>query len=203
MSFEHVSGLDYALDPYPAELRVGEARAAYFERYGLDDGGYEADWAYLKFGGVPVVLRNTRTRKRLIRAHDLHHLATGCNAVWNQGELDVVAFEARSGVRHAFLMGWVIVLNLFTLALLIRPRTLFRCFVQSRGARNLFGAPIGTIDDSMTVGELRRHLGFASRPLSTTRDDRIAFLLTSLQAIGTTLLCYGLPLPAAAWWWFG
>ena len=62
--------------PHPDDQPTGTALLEYFKRYGLGDGGYDEDWAHLKLGVVPVVLPNTDGRKRNLRAHDLHHIAT-------------------------------------------------------------------------------------------------------------------------------
>src|SRR5688500_7510363 len=109
-------------DLYDDRLGVAQARDRYLERYGLGDGGYDADWTFTWFGPVPVVLPNFASRKRALRAHDLHHVATGCNAVWNQGELDVTAFELRGGGPGRLLLGWAIIVPLFALGLVLRPR---------------------------------------------------------------------------------
>src|SRR5215470_16967968 len=78
-------------------MLVRDARDDYFTRYGLTPQSYTEDWTFLWFGPVPVLLRNTAGRKRALPAHDLHHVVTGCDAVWNQGELEVTAYEVRSG----------------------------------------------------------------------------------------------------------
>src|SRR5687767_9476571 len=96
-------------DRYDDQLLVSEARDRYLSRYGLDGGGYEDDWTFTWVGWVPVVVPNTPARKKALRAHDLHHVATGCNAVWKQGEIDVAAYELRAGGPGRFGMGWWII----------------------------------------------------------------------------------------------
>jgi hypothetical protein len=189
-----------AADHYPEEMLVRDARDAYFAKYGLDDGGYDDDWVFFWFGWIPAVLPNTRGRKRAIRAHDMHHIATGCNAVYDEGELDVVAFELRAGGPGWFAMGWQILLSLFALGLVLRPRQLWRLFLRARGARNLFGA---TVDESiygLTVGELRARMRLGPERTEWDRRDVLEFLgwsllswlyVAALLAAIAGLLCLG------------
>jgi hypothetical protein len=168
------------------ETRVSDALAAYLERYDLGDGGYTDDWSVFTFGWVPVMLPNTDGRKKALRAHDMHHLATGCNAVYDEGELDLVAYELRSGGPGSFyLMGWMILLHLFALGTLVRPRHLFRLFVRARGTRNLFGKTVGEEIYGLSVGELRERLGLTRKGLVWNARDAMEFL-------GWTLLSHTL-----------
>jgi hypothetical protein len=194
MSFQHVDGLGYVPDYYAADCPVGVARDAYFQRYGLGDGGYNDDWVHLKAGYIPVAFPNTPARKRNIGAHDLHHLATGCNAVWNQGEIDVSAYEIRTGGCGTFVFGWVLILNAFTLGLFVRPGAMFRCFVQSRGARNLFQRQVGRRFDGMTIAELRRYLRILDAPRQAAADDVFQFAMWGVLALAMTAASVAGPL---------
>jgi hypothetical protein len=58
--------------------QVRQARTEYFRANGFgDDGGHHARWVKVKLGAVPLWFPNTDARRRAVRLHDLHHLATG------------------------------------------------------------------------------------------------------------------------------
>jgi hypothetical protein len=191
------------LDFYPPESTVAAARQTYFDRYGLGDGGYEANWVYIKLGSLPVVFPNTPARKRNVRAHDLHHLATGYNAVLSQGEIDVSAFELSCGGCRTFLFGWMVICGLFVLGLVVRPRPLFRAFMRGRGARNLFQTPVGSRYDAMTVAELRRFLGVRDGLRLAGGADVGMFAVWSAISILVTALsatAFTAPIALGVWW---
>ena len=49
------------------EVRVADARAAYFEANGFGpDGGYDEDWVRFRVGPVPVMFPNTAGRKAAV-----------------------------------------------------------------------------------------------------------------------------------------
>lgn len=169
---------------YDEELAVADARDQYLKRYGLGDGGYDDDWVFAWVGWLPVVLPNTAGRKREIRAHDLHHVLTGLNARWYEGEIDVSAWEIAAGGCGKFLFGWAILLSMFALGLLIRPRAMFGAFLRGRGARNLFGTTVDGRIYEMKLGDLRRLVGLTKSTLRPTRADRLAFLGWSAVAVG-------------------
>ncbi len=61
---------------YDSQTTLREARARYFAVNGFGDGGYTRKWVPVKLGPAIVMLRNTASRVRSVRLHDLHHIAT-------------------------------------------------------------------------------------------------------------------------------
>src|SRR5262245_1592727 len=82
----------------PQTLR--EAAAAH--QLGMADAGVDADpdarWVRIKIGPIPFAYPNTKARKRLVRAHDLHHLLTGYGTDL-LGEAELGAWELGTGIR--------------------------------------------------------------------------------------------------------
>jgi hypothetical protein len=165
---------------------VAQARDRYLAASGLGDGGYDDAWVFSWLGWLPVAFPNTAGRKKAIRAHDLHHVATGYDAVWKRGEIDVSAWELGSGGCGPFALGWWIILSLFALGLVVRPRGAFRAFVRGRGARNLFGTTVDASIDGLRLGELRARLGVGSAR-AATRADALAFALWAPVAVVVAL----------------
>jgi hypothetical protein len=140
-------------DPTP----VREARAEYFRANGFEaDGGYDARWVKVKLGQVPVWFPNTAARRRAVRLHDLHHLATGYETSL-VGEAEIGAWELAGGCEH-YAAAWVLNIAAVLLGLLVAPRRLWRAFLRGRQSETLYhlGFEDRCLDE--TVGELRRWL---------------------------------------------
>src|SRR5688572_6968609 len=73
----HRAGPRLAMVEYAESSSVRDARTAYFLANGFSDAGYRDAWVHLKVLGIPVAFPNTRSRKRAVPLHDLHHVATG------------------------------------------------------------------------------------------------------------------------------
>lgn len=172
---------------------VESAYAEFLARYALGDGGYGDNWVQGKVGIVPILLPNTKARKREIGAHDLHHIATGCNAIWHEGEIDIAAYELRSGGCGRFVMGWLIMLGFFFVGLLVRPRSVFQTFVAARGGKNLFGRRVGREVLAMTVAEFRAQLRVPRELRAATRRDYVLFSITTCFALLEALVILGTP----------
>jgi len=145
---------------YDPGLTLREARALYFARNGLGDGGYGDRWVVLRAGGIPVgAFPNTAERVRSVRLHDLHHVLTGYDTSW-LGEAEIGAWELASGCRDhyaAWLLNGLVVL----VGLLLSPAALHRAVRRGRRSRNLYE---GEWDESLLdarVGELRERLALA------------------------------------------
>ena len=114
---------------------VGEALGAYLARNGFRIEDYEAPRVCIPFGPFTIHLPNTSGRKRIVRLHDLHHVATGYGTDW-VGEGEVGAWELRAGCTN--LAGWVYN-GLAVLGALFRgPRRVWRAFRAARGAQTLY-----------------------------------------------------------------
>jgi hypothetical protein len=90
---------------YSDATPVRQARAEYFRANGFgDDGGYDAQWVKVKLGAVPLWFPNTDARRRAVRLHDLHHLATGYEtSLVGEAEIDTTSQQRRKRVES---FGW-------------------------------------------------------------------------------------------------
>ncbi len=176
-------------------LTVRAGRQLYFERSGIEP-GYDARWATLRAGGIPVlVLPNTAGRVRAVRLHDLHHVVTGYETTWT-GEGEIAAWEIASGCG-GFFAAWVLNLSALVVGLVIAPRRAFRAFVRGRHSENLYKTA-GEWSEALLelrVGELRAKLGLDDVPPPATTTDVAAFALWVIASIA-----YATYLPALAIW---
>lgn len=145
---------------YPSTLTVAEARRRYFAENMFGDGGYDRNFTESKVGPIVVRLPNSETRKRGLRIHDLHHIATGYGTTL-LGEAEVSAWELGSGgigkygSAEAFLYLGVIV------GLFINPRAVHRAYRRGKGCKNLYCLEFSEELLAITVGELRQQMGLS------------------------------------------
>lgn len=147
---------------YGDSMSLRDARAMFFRANGFGaDGGYGQRWVKIKLGPVPVWFPNTAGRRRAVRLHDLHHIATGYDTSL-VGEAEIGAWELSSGCADYYvawyLNAWAVVLGLF-----LAPRRLWRAFARGRRSTNLYriGFEERWLDES--VGTLRVRLGVRDR----------------------------------------
>ena len=145
--------------PSPA----GSVRAAldvYLAANGFDVAAYDAPTYEVDMGEVTGdvwTFPNTRARRRAVRFHDLHHVATGYGTDV-LGEAEIGAWEIVAGCNSLFL--WWIDLSAVALGLLLAPGRTLSALRRGWGQRTLYGGSIpysAALD--LTVGELRAHLG--------------------------------------------
>ncbi len=144
--------------PYADATLLRRARAAYFRDNGFgEDGGYGRRWVKLKLGQVPVWFPNTQARRRAVRLHDLHHIATGYGTTL-VGEAEIGAWELARGCAD-YYAAWVLNMAAVALGVPAAPRRVWRAFVWGRQTTNLYrlGFEDAWLDD--TVGALRERLG--------------------------------------------
>lgn len=179
---------------------VRAARQRYFAANGFD-GSYGERWVKLKAGPLTLYLPNAEGRRRAVRFHDLHHIATGYQTDWT-GEVEIGAYEIAAGCGR-FAWAWLLNFQALTLAPVVAPRRALRAFVRGRHARTLYrqgelyehGEPSeGLLDRSL--GELRRTLGLDRPPPPATAGDVAAFC--AWIAVGLTV--HLAPLVLLAWW---
>jgi hypothetical protein len=181
-----------------ATQTLREAAAAHLEE--MRDAGVDADsgsrWVRIRIGPIPFAYPNTKARKRLVAAHDLHHLLTGYEADL-VGEAELGAWELGTGVRDRSAVRYAI--RVFGFMLPRAPARLRDAFVRGRHCRNL----VGRLDDALlsrTVADVRGELGL-DRPIAeATPDDVREWRRWSAKAIAVV---WGplVPLAAFAWWW--
>lgn len=186
-----------ATEPDPA-LTLGEAMQRHLADRGLPpDGGAGRRWVRTRIGPLPFVYPNTEGRKRLLRAHDLHHLLAGYPTSL-VGEAEMGAWELGTGMRNR--SGVRLAIRILGFVLPRHPRRLQRAFVRGRHCGNLLGRPVDDALLGRTVAETRAALGLHAPVPAATPDDRRAFRIWAAKAVA---IVWGPLLPAAAllWWW--
>jgi ubiquinone biosynthesis protein Coq4 len=167
----------------------------------MKDAGVDADaqarWVRIWIGPIPFAYPNTRQRKRLVLAHDLHHLLTGYGADL-VGEAELGAWELGTGVRDRSAVRYEIRVLGFMLPRF--PSRLRAAFVRGRHCRNLVGYRLDDAALSRTVADLRTELGL-DRPMpEATIEDLREWRRWAAKAIAVV---WGpiVPLAALAGWW--
>jgi hypothetical protein len=140
MRFDPSLPLDAALDQYFRENGFSPDAPERFIRVNL--------------GRLRVPFPNTESRRRVLRRHDLHHIATELDTDL-AGESEIAAFELAAGCGRS-LAAWFYDLGAFALGLARWPRRVLRAFARGRRSRSLLVHP--ALGDARTVGELRAHL---------------------------------------------
>lgn len=182
------------LDP---TLTLREAAAQHLRGAGLpQDAGAGSRWVTMKIGPIPFAYPNTAGRKRLLLAHDLHHLLAGYPTDL-VGEAEMGAWELGSGMRDR--SGVRLAIRVFGFVLPRHPGRLLRAFARGRRCRNLLGRPVDDALLERSVGELRRELGLDAPAPEPGEADRDAFRPWAAKAIAVV---WGPLLPplAVAWW---
>ncbi len=139
---------------YPADITVGDARARYFAAAGFgDDGNYELTWIPLTFGPITVPIYNSQARRRAVRLHDLHHIATGYPTS-PKGEALVATWELASGTKDKWF-AFFINLPALVYGFVLWPRDCWAAWTRGRRSSNLYGREYGDDLLALTVGELK------------------------------------------------
>jgi hypothetical protein len=144
-------------------MSLRDAGAEYFRDNAFGaDGGYGRRWVRLKLGPVPVWFPNTEGRRRAVRLHDLHHLATGYDTSV-VGEAEIGAWELATGCAD-YHAAWVLNAGAVAIGLLLGPRRLWRAFQRGRHSTNLYrlGFDERWLDEPVLA--LSRRLGLGDRP---------------------------------------
>jgi hypothetical protein len=153
--------------PLAPEMQVGAARGEYLAENGFKIAEYTAPTFKLKVFGHYVDAPNSTDRQWAIPLHDLHHVATGYGTDF-VGEAEIGLWELRAGCRT-----WVVYyLNAAAacIGLVLAPRRMLAAWRASKGARSLYRHPIPMEKAlSMSVGELRAHLGIPEGGLGGER----------------------------------
>ena len=142
---------------YADDERVRDARARYFADNGFSEAGNNARWVVIALGPLAIVFPNTRARRRALRLHDLHHVATDYPTSFI-GELEISAWEIGAGCGK-YLAAWYFSLAGAMTGLVVAPRRVLRAFARGRRSRTLYRD--GWRDEllDLTVGQLRAQLG--------------------------------------------
>jgi hypothetical protein len=153
---------------------VREGRAQYFQAQHIPlDGGYQDRWVPVEVGPLKFAFPNTSARRRAVRFHDLHHVATGYGTD-HVGESEIAAFEIGGGCGpHA--PAWALNLYGMVLGLGNEPARLLPAFVRGRRSGTLYHTPWDESVLDLSVGELRSRLGLDRDLSPPTLGERLAF----------------------------
>jgi hypothetical protein len=179
---------------YDDAMSMGAARQRYFDANGFD-GAYSERWVKLKAGPIAFYFPNAEGRRRAVKFHDLHHIATGYQTDWT-GEAEIGGFEIGGGCGP-FVWAWMLNLQAMFLGLLMAPRALFHAFVRGRHSRTLYHQ--GEFQDAVltrSVGEIRRDLGLDQSPPPAGAADVAAFVIWSALSVLWTIW----PFAVLVWW---
>src|SRR6185295_13377397 len=160
---------------YARELSMRDALRRYFEDNSFGpDGGYPDAWVDIKLGPIPVPFPNTEARRRAVRFHDLHHIATGYQTDF-AGEFEISAWEVATGCRD-FVAAWQLNLSGLFAGLFVYPKRVFRAFVRGRNTQNFYDQAYEPLLD-LTVGEARHNLRTDEAIRRATPSDVAMFAL--------------------------
>ena len=155
--------------PLPASWSVEAGRDAYLNENGFTVAEYDKPFAEYPLFGFQLPVPNTQARRRAVRLHDLHHVATGYGTD-KIGEGEISAWELRRGMKGLGPYVGAIVISGALLGALLAPRRTWRAFVAS-GARN--GSSLFPVDIpyetllELSIAELRRELGIPQAGLAS------------------------------------
>lgn len=194
------------LSHYPEQAHLHAALKTYFADNGFaPDGGYTDDWVRIKIGPIPFLLPNTSARKRAVRHHDLHHIATGYATTF-AGEAEIGAWEVASDCRDN-LAAWMLNLLAMSQGLIFHPHKVYQAFIRGRHTQNTYALKYDEVLLERTVGELRAELGLDAPLLPASQADKLAFarwagLALVIGALGVVVyLTPPVIALAAAWRW--
>jgi hypothetical protein len=183
--------------PIDSSLSLRAAAALHLAQEGLaPDAGESERWVKVKIGPIPFAYPNTKARKKLVLAHDLHHLLADYRTDL-AGEGEMAAWELGSGLQERSAVRYAI--RVFGFALAMCPGRLFDAFVRGRYCQNLLGQPLDAATLDRSVEDLRTELGLWNRAPEPSEDDRKAFRGQAAKGIA---IVWGpiLPLGLLAWW---
>jgi hypothetical protein len=182
-----------------ATQTLREAAAAHLSD--MKDAGVDADadarWVWIKIGPIPFAYPNTKGRKRIVVAHDLHHLLSGYGTDLI-GEAELGAWELGTGIRDRSAVRYEIRVLGFMLPRF--PGRLRAAFVRGRHCQNLIGRNLDDATFARTVADLRRELGLDHPAPEATAEDLREWRRWAVKAIAVV---WGpiVPMAAIAWWW--
>lgn len=158
--------------PYPREWSVERALAAYLEENGFEPKEYDAPWVSVSFWWLTFPFPNPPQRRKAVRLHDLHHVATGYGTD-PAGEAEISAWELRRGLRGLRMFVKGIVTGGTIMGLFVAPaRTLAAWREGASTAGTLFDHDLEEDYPRLlrgSVGELRAHLGLPADGIAGAR----------------------------------
>ena len=159
-----------ALDtPVDAAFTAHEGRDAYLAENGFSLAAYDDAWVQLSFFSLRFTVPNPPSRRRAVRLHDLHHVATGYGTDL-VGEAEVSAWELRGGLKGLGLYPSLLVLTALGIGLVLSPKRTWTAWQRAAGARSLFNEQLSYEELlAMRVGALRERLHVVTAGQATHR----------------------------------
>ena len=156
--------------PLPSSWSVRDGRDAYLAENGFTTAEYDKKYAQYPLLGFKLPIPNSAARRRAVRLHDLHHVATGYGTD-KAGEGEISAWELRRGLKSLGPYVGAIVLSGALLGMLIAPRRTLRAFHASGRDKGSSLFPVDIAYDTLldlSVAELRQELGIPRAGLAST-----------------------------------
>jgi hypothetical protein len=182
-----------------AKTTLRSAHRAYLEANGMPpDGGRDAKWVRADIGPIPFAFPNSEGRRRVLLAHDLHHVLTGYGTDL-VGEGEVGAWELGSGLPDR--TGRRLAIRVFGFVWPRHRERLHSAFMRGRRSTNLVGRSIDEAFLERSVDDVRRELHIPASPPLASDEDLSAYRRCSVTAVA---IVWGplLPMTAFALWWF-
>lgn len=129
-----------------------------FKRFNIPQDAYDTKTFVIKVGPWPLHFPNIKSRVKVARFHDLHHLLTGYPANW-VGEAEIGAWEIATGCRQYFI-AWFLNFGAMLVGLFLQPGKVIRAFKRGmKTKKNLYYN--FEYDDLLkkNITELRRMIG--------------------------------------------
>lgn len=151
-------------------ISVHDARRQYFRDNGFSMDTYDAPTVAIPIGPFTLPLPNSEGRKKLVRFHDLHHVATGYGTDLI-GEGEIGAWEIAAGCTNvagyvynglAMLTGFVLAPRRVVTAFRHgrRGTTLYKLALSEEDVVELLAGPVASLRARLSIPEA----GAADRP---------------------------------------
>jgi hypothetical protein len=152
-------------------MLVKDALARYFAINGFTTEAYTAPTVEIPIGPLTIPLPNTAGRKKVVKLHDIHHLATGYGTDLI-GEAEIGAWELRAGCVG--LAAYVYNGMAVAMGLLLAPIRTLQAFRDARGTTTLYRLGLD-YDAALTLEltELRARLGVKPEGTATRHPVRL------------------------------
>jgi hypothetical protein len=186
---------------YKENQIIKAALEEYFENHHLGkDGGLDKKWGKIKVGPFFFPIPNTKSRKKALIFHDMHHIVTGYDGNW-EGEVSISAWEIASGCGK-YYAAWILDLWAMTIGLFLFPKHVFKSFIRGRRSQNLYHNTFSREEAmQMQIGELRKILLPEKNKSANTREI-FSFISYSFLSLLSFFIPFILPYIIVLCWIF-
>ena len=154
--------------PLPASWSVEAGRDAYLNENGFTVAEYDKPFAEYPLFGFQLPVPNLAARRRAVRLHDLHHVATGYGTD-KVGEAEISAWELRRGLKSLGPYVGAIVIGALLFGVPLAPRRIWRAFMASGSNQGPSLYPVAIPYETLlqlSIAELRQELGIPPEGLA-------------------------------------